>query len=931
MDAGRSDPPETFEAVLARVFDAIDEGGADAIDELVAGHPEYAQRLRARLATINALGLDGSTPAETQVLERLGDFRLIRRIGGGGMGVVYMAEQLSLDRRVALKVIRPDHLVFPGSRERFRREVNAIAALQHPGIVPVYTVGEEDGIPFFVMEHIVGCSLEDVLQHLRDASTRALDGQALLDAVQHLSPSAARPGIDQEFFSGTWIDVVCRCALQMAEALHHAHLRGVLHRDVKPSNVMITLDGRVMLVDFGLASSESDASSTRVRSHAGSLAYMAPEQLEPPPDGPDRRLDVYALGATLYELLTFQVPHLGSNTDETRRRILTGDPPPPSRLNPAIPWDVETVCLVALERDRRRRYATAAELAEDLRRFFDRRPITGRRPGAALRAVRWVQRHRTLTTVLACGLALLVGAVWFAQVQRATRLEKDALLADFARLSDSQAVRELFAEEETFWPLAAKNVERMRTWLARARGVIARREEHAAARRELRRRALPWSEADRATDARTRRRTEDQLAHMARDSAHASESWRSLMMESRDAWAALKLKISGSERLTWTFADQRDRWWHRSFSALMEELHRLERLVPSVARRLEDARTIARTLKGAWAEALQAISDVRRHPQYRGLRMQRQDGLVPLGPDPATGLHEFAVFDSGRTPTRDPGTGRLELAPETALVLVLVPGASPLLGCQAPGVPGAPAPNADPHVRPNEGPPYRVRLDPFFISKYEMTQAQWVRVMRDNPSQIPLGARPPGYAPVTPTHPVENMTWYDADRAARRLGLLLPTEAQWEYASRAGTPTPWWTGDDRASVRGKTNLADASLTKLALKGQYDAEPELDDGYPHHSPAGTFAANGFGLYDVIGNVREWCRCAMIYYHLVPANPGDGYRGLPMATQCIIRGGAYTHNAVTARSSWRLAQDPTRSSSFVGMRPSRVIQGPYEIPD
>src|SRR5262245_35743638 len=225
-----------------------------ALERLLARHIDHASEIQARLAALRAVGL-GVAPSNAAFPERLGEFRLLRRLGGGGMGVVYLAEQQSLRRQVALKLIRPEHLYFPRARERFRREVEVVARLQHPGIVPVYSVGEEVGMPYFAMEYVPGATLAAVLQELAGRDPAALSAADLAIAVAKAAGEPSSTSGD-ELFRGTWVQCCVRLILRVTEALQHAHERGVLHRDLKPSNIMLTVAGRVMLFDFGLASTE---------------------------------------------------------------------------------------------------------------------------------------------------------------------------------------------------------------------------------------------------------------------------------------------------------------------------------------------------------------------------------------------------------------------------------------------------------------------------------------------------------------------------------------------------------------------------------------------------------------------------------------------------------------------------------------------------
>lgn len=337
--------------------------------------------------------------------ERLGDFRLLERLGSGAMGVIYLAEQVSLQRRVALKLVRPDTLYFPEARERFKREIESAARLVHPGIVRVHAHGTQDGLPWFAMEFIEGVALSRALSELSGRDARALSGPELLETARR--SARVPPGTDTPApaaLQSDWVRACLWIARELAQALEHAHQHGVLHRDIKPANVMLSAAGRVVLLDFGLARGQGDARLTRTGTRAGSLAYMAPELLRGEAQA-DTRTDVYSLGVTLFELLALSLPFEEQDEQALTQRALSGRP---ARLRDRLPWlpqDVETVVAVAMDSEPARRYASAAHLARDLSHLLERQPIEARPPGLALCTRRFVQRNPWGT--LAGGLAAL--------------------------------------------------------------------------------------------------------------------------------------------------------------------------------------------------------------------------------------------------------------------------------------------------------------------------------------------------------------------------------------------------------------------------------------------------------------------------------------------------------------------------------------------
>lgn len=404
----RAPPPSDL---VARCLERFETQGEAGVEAFCRENPEHAATLRRRVDYLLRMGLlDGASPSVAAVPPVLGGFRLVKKLGEGGMGVVYLAEQETPRRAVALKLVRPDQLLFEGARERFRREVDAVARLQHPAVVPIYAVGEDGGIPWFAMERIVGTTLGEVVKRLEGTAARELDGRAMARAIAACTPSEPEQGEPERayVFDGSWCDACFRMVRQVADALDHAHRRGVLHRDLKPSNVMVTPSGRALLVDFGLAMTKGTGRLTRTGALLGSLPYLAPEQIG---SGRvvDARTDVYGLGVTLFELLTLRLPFASDSSEATIRWIETGVRPSVRPLNPSVPLDAETVCLKAMECDPARRYATVADLARDLDNVLQRRPIDARRPGAWRRAREWSRRHPAKSVAIALGTAVAIG------------------------------------------------------------------------------------------------------------------------------------------------------------------------------------------------------------------------------------------------------------------------------------------------------------------------------------------------------------------------------------------------------------------------------------------------------------------------------------------------------------------------------------------
>ncbi len=356
---------------------------------------------------------------------RLGDFEIGREIGRGGMGVVYEAVQLSLGRRVALKVLPFAAMLDPNRLQRFQNEARAAACLHHANIVPIFAVGCDRGVHFYAMQYIEGRNLAVLIHDARRQArlppedsdpSPAPDGRptdvhppaVAPDASTHVQAAVPteRPRTPDVSFQ-----TAARLAVQAAEALHHAHEQGVIHRDVKPANVIVDAAGRLWVTDFGLAQVQSDPRLTTTGNLIGTLRYMSPEQASGD-QTVDHRTDIFSLGATLYELLALRPAFGGRDRAKVLRRVVQDEPKPPRRIDPSIPADLETIVGKAMAKSPADRYPTALALADDLRRFLDDKPILAKRPSLLEKAARWSRRRRRLVGAVigvlllaVCGLA----------------------------------------------------------------------------------------------------------------------------------------------------------------------------------------------------------------------------------------------------------------------------------------------------------------------------------------------------------------------------------------------------------------------------------------------------------------------------------------------------------------------------------------------
>ena len=558
------------------------------------------------------------------------------------------------------------------------------------------------------------------------------------------------------------------------------------------------------------------------------------------------------------------------------------------------------------------------------------------------------------------------------------RLALDRLEA-YEQLADSAVVRRLLLEAESFWPRRPELVPRMDVWLEEARSLTTRQEIHGRNRDALRAEAIPYTEAASLADDGARRDLHGRLfarydkvisnlraTRLSKSSSvaalariepqleRASEARADLLnrqqerledeIEDADGFIGeLNTMLVGIESdprfrdwIRLGSPDPKVEWLHGVLNDLYWNLEDLKAAIEDISSRREFATTLAdRTIESHREIWDVCIADVATNPRYaatdRGDRngaplreMKPQNGLVPLGRDDRSGLWEFWIPETGPCPRwveSGPNVGRVSFDGVTweeffGMVLVLLPGGRFAMGSEKPAEFGEELASIF-----CEWPRHEVELAPFFMSKYELTQGQWRAHWKADPSLYKAGGLIRGIDErVTNRDPVTNIDWFDATRHANRFGLLLPTEAQWEYAARGGTTTSFWCGESVDSVM---RLGAANVGNPGVEFQGAAISATADGYPLHAPSGTFAPNPFGLHDLIGNVYEWCRERHGRYDS-ELRPGDGLRTPGTELVRIVRGGSFRTHPAEGRSAKRNGSSPSTAKPDLGVRLIREVE-------
>lgn len=961
--------------------------------------------------------------AQEQDVTAIGPYITSSELGRGGQGIVFRATHSELGHDVALKILKG---LGPGSGsivERFYREAKVAARLNHPNICQVIDAGIEDGVPFMAMQFIEGETLARRLDRMR-SKTSSLDETRHLDLEDSdVSVTFARPESPSSSLLRGEVDELLTIFEKAARALQAAHEAGVVHRDVKPANIMIRPDGEPVLLDFGLARSDDEDLDTLTATGEvfGTPAYMSPEQLSPDDCSIDGRTDVWSLGIALFECLAMQRPFHGPSRDALYRAIMTREAPPLRKLAPSVRRDLAIVVAKAIEKDRNRRYATAEEFADDLRCARTLQPIIARSIGPLTRSSRWAQRNPVVAGLLlviiltlSIATALTTRAAGQArqaldserialakmtaarnaesgalQAETQERIAKERALAEerairleYTRLADTKLLANALARSDELWPISKDLEPKLLKWQDDFAKLLDPEtiSSHESALQRLRQNALPQLESDRQRDfakelaeieALTQKQSVLELDRRSGDDEQGEAARTRQLQETEARLGELRQTIKG--RRTWRFDSNEDAFRHEILSRLVTDLRAFtasdgqgaqvsiaDRLVRS--RRIDQLTVTGETVARLWEETVQRV---RVSASYRLTETEReklgftgaptslftstgemtigpQVGLIPLGPDPTTGLEEFLHLETHahdwmdddvelpkrRLITAEDTRGGFQLSSQTGVILVLIPAGVFRMGTQDGDPSGV---NHDPRHVESEGPVHELALGAYFLSKYEMTQGQWARgaaragSAATDPSRYGVGAFSHQVAilpsPVSALHPVEQVDWITCHELTRRLGLLMPTEAQWERAARAGNESQFWAGTSTPQkLRRIANISGQETAGPASSWQRTKEHV--DRFVIHAPVATYHPNDFGLHDMTGNLWEWCRDRYSGYE-VPAAPGNGLRDAPSSTR-VSRGGSFTNPASLARVSERAFYASTFRDVNLGLRPSRSLE-------
>lgn len=909
-------------------------------------------------------------------------YEALEEVARGGMGAILRVRDRDLQRDLAMKVIHGNDAgsvasdVDPRILSRFFDEAQITGWLEHPGVVPIHELGiDSHGQAYFTMPLIRGSDLSEVIElvHSEDDrwnQTRALGVilkacEAMAYAHSHgiihrdLKPANVMVGEYGETYVMDW------------------GLAKVLDTDERPTPVA-SRDGDSPSTPDKTPPPPSSPGMTMAGQVLGTPYFMPPEQAEGKLDELSPRADVYSMGAILYTLLSGQMPYYDQALQETPaqliQRIREAAPIPLEKSKAGIPGELVAITEKAMARSQQDRYRDMQELANDLRAYLENRVVRAHRTGAWIEFKKWMARNPGVAGLSAALILVLVmGLGGFLTYQERTT-------ARILRLSDMRDLRKLREQERDLWPLTRDRATAMREWLLKATPLAERLPEHRATLSWLRSQANAMSpellERNRRLHPQyeqleTARDELDWVNYQLDSTRELDENTRAQLGESR---RNLESKISQleqavEERHLWSFEDRDLGWQYDALERLVTELDEFAApevgLISQVESRLAATeQLVAQSLESDEAERRwsQAIQSIAQSEIYAGLTLEPQLGLLPLSVDPQSGLWEFWHVQSGAEPQLNPELGVVDrwlvapesgksprvnpdtrahsrwlMRPETGIVLVLIPSTTFTMGAKQPADKTPPtaanydayyerlAPNEDPEARASEQPVHSVTLDPYFIGKYEVTQAQWSRIMGSNPSVYnPETKRNTAGRVPTLSHPVEYVSWTECAEATRRWGLQIPTEAQWEYAARAKTKGVRWMRPTRIWVN--CNLRDREWQGATRDAKQMSDYRiLWDGYKLHAPVGSYPANPFGLHEVLGNVWEHCQDWHSIPYVLHLEPGTGEHLVPPSRQQrrVHRGGSFYSPAGNVRTTHRSTDPPSSRHDHLGLRVGRSV--------
>lgn len=724
--------------LFAEAVDLPDEERAAFLRRECHGDAELLAELTEMLESPATSGFVNLTIAPMPAGRLIGDYELIRLIGRGSFGMVYLATQRQLNRTVALKVLGGAGALDEREVQRFQREARAIARLSHPHITTVFAVGEIEGVYFLAMEYMPHGDLAKAMEQARSGTPLSIDGETFLD------PQAK-----------SFIADVVEISRQTAQAIHHAHAHGIVHRDMKPANILVSGPRSVKVADFGLALDARFGSLSRSGTVRGTPDYMSPEQARVRDTAVDHRTDVYSLGVVMYELLTGTRPFRAGTMHELFRQIAVVDPPRLRKLAPRVPADLETITHKAMDKDPTRRYPSAAALADDLERFQNHLAIHAVPPSAWDRAGQLARRHRRLLAALPAVLVLAMAGAWLVD-QLATARDQRRLLAHLAQIDPGPSM-----------PLERLSISH----LLDLRETCEQLTGNAT--------AVDWMH--RLAGYRDRRLAEHgQLVLVRRD------------------------PLSGS-------------WLRTRATAGIRELRLLFPNDPTVAAAMEQDPMPRVTLiaTGLPAEALPATASYRAIDILAdALGPEVRLGELPVIAAPmAPGYYRLLVVLMDGTFREF--TRYLE-AGGSAMEIVVGPGdreRDPFANMVAfeGGEYTFPVRTTGSHLAG-----HTVPLRPFLIDKYEVSNADYERFLRAHPEH-PLpkfweGPRPDHWG----TLPVVGVSWLDAIAYAEWVGKRLPTVTEWTLAARGseGRLFPWTDRPDGDMPDANINVRDPTRPNL---------------------------------------------------------------------------------------------------------------------